>query len=108
MSVKVYKNYEECDFNDDIWYVELNTKIIGKGITRYVFETIKDETSLRILQNKLLLLEELMVWMKNSNYNSSTTIEEAEKRYTMVIKYVREKLNEFCNFFGEDLYINED
>lgn len=111
LSVKVYNNCKEFDFEYIKWYVELNTKLIGTGITRYVFETIKDDTSLRILQNKLLPLEELRGWLHTSpefNYNLYTTSEEASIRYTMVIKAVREKLNEFCDFFGEDLFINED
>lgn len=111
LSVEIYIKPEEF-FNDEKkWRVELKTNIIGTGITRYVFETIKDETSLRILQNKLLPLEELRGWLHNSrdfNYNLYTTFEEASKRNTSVIKAVREKLNEFCDFFGEDLYINED
>lgn len=111
LSVEVYIKSEEFDFNYNKWYVELNTKIIGTGITRYVFDTIKDETSLRVLQNKLLPLQELRGWVNTSsefNNNLCTTLEEASKRNTLVIKYVREKLNEFCDFFGEDLYINED
>lgn len=110
LTVDVYMKSEEF-FNDEKkWRVELNTKIIGTGITRYVFETIKDETSLRILQNKLLPLEELRSWLHTSefNYNLYTTWEEASIRNTSVIKAVREKLNEFCDFFGEDLFINED
>lgn len=112
LSVEVYIKPEEFYFHaKKKWRVELKTKIIGTGITRYVFDTIKDDTSLRILQNKLLPLEELRGWLHTStdfNYNLYTTFEEASKRNTLVIKYVREKLNEFCDFFGEDLYINED
>lgn len=111
LTVDVYMKSEEF-FNDEKkWRVELNTKIIGTGITRFVFETIKDNTSLRILQNKLLPLEDLRGWLHTSsefNYNLYTTWEEASKRNLLVIKTVKEKLNEFCNFFGEDLYINED
>lgn len=111
LTVDVYMKSEEF-FNDEKkWRVELNTKIIGRGITKYVFETIKDNTSLIILQNKLLPLEDLRGWLHTSsefNYNLYTTWEEASKRNLLVIKAVREKLNEFCNFFGEDLYINED
>jgi hypothetical protein len=118
LSVDVYIKSEEFFneseefFNDKKkWRVDLNTKIIGTGITRFVFETIKDDTSLRILQNKLLPLEELRGWLHNSrefNYNSYTTLEEASKRKSLVIKTVREKLNEFCDSLGKDLYINED
>lgn len=111
LSVDVYIQSEDLCFNYNDSSIELNTKIIGTGITRYVFETIKDDTSLRILQNKLLPLEELRGWLNTSpefNYNSCTTWDEAQKRKTLVIKYVREKLNEFCDFFGEDLFINED
>lgn len=111
LSVKVYKNSKEFNFDYIKWYVELNTKIDGPCIARYVFETVKDDTSLRVFQNKLLPLEELRGWLHTSpefNYNLYTTSEEASIRYTLVIKYVREKLNEFCDFFGEDLYINED
>ena len=112
LTVDVYMKPEEFYFeNEKKWRVELNTKIIGTGITRFVFETIKDDTSLRILQNKLLPLEGLRGWLNTSyefNNNLYTTFEEASKRNTLVIKAVREKLNEFCNFFGEDLYINED
>lgn len=110
LSVDVYMKSEEF-FNDEKkWRVVLNTKIIGTGITRFVFESIKDDTSLRILQNKLLPLEELRGWLNTSefNYNLYTTLEEASKRKTLLIKGVREKLNEFCDFFGEDLFINED
>lgn len=111
LSVDVYMKSEEF-FNDEKkWKVELNSKIDGIGITRYVFDTIKDDTSLRILQNKLLPLENLRSWLHTStdfNHNLYTTWEEASIRNTSVIKAVREKLNEFCNFFGEDLYINED
>lgn len=111
LTVDVYLKSEEF-FNDEKkWRVELNAKIIGTGITRYVYETIKDDSSLRKLQNKLLLLEDLRGWLHTStefNYNLYTTWEEASKRNTLVIKAVREKLNEFCNFFGKDLYINED
>lgn len=111
LSVEVYMKSEEFFNNEKKWRVELKTKIIGTGITRFVFETIKDETSLRILQNKLLPLEDLRGWLHTStdfNYNLYTTFEEASKRNTLVIKAVREKLNEFCDFFGEDLFINED
>lgn len=111
LTVDVYIRSEEF-FNDEKkWRVELNTKIVSTGITRFVFETIKDDTSLRILQNKLLPLEGLRGWLHTSyefNNNLYTTWEEASKRNLLVIKAVREKLNEFCNFFGEDLYINED
>ena len=90
--------------------MELNTKIIGKGITRFVFDTIKDDTSLRILQNKLLPLQELRGLLHSSEFdhNLYTTLEDASIRNTLVIKAVREKLNEFCDFFGEDLFVNED
>lgn len=112
LSVEVYLKPEEFYFeNEKKWRVELNTKIIGTGITRFVFESIKDDTSLRILQNKLLPLEGLRGWLNTSyefNNNLYTTFEEASKRNTMVIKAVKEKLNEFCDFFGEDLYVNED
>lgn len=111
LSVEVYLKSEQFYFGHEKWRVELNTKIIGTGITRFVFETIKDETSLKILQNKLLPLEGLRGWIHNSrefNYNLYRTFEEASKRNTLVIKYVREKLNEFCDSFGEDLYINEE
>lgn len=112
LSVEVYEKSEQFYFeNERKWCVELNTKIIGTGITRFVFETIKDDTSLRTLQNKLLPLEGLRGWLNTSyefNNNLYTTLEEASKRNTLVIKAVREKLNEFCDFFGEDLYINED
>ena len=111
LSVEVYIKSEEF-FNDEKkWRVELNTKIIGKGITKFVFDSIKDNTSLTILQNKLLPLEGLRGWLNTSPefYNNLyTTLSEASKRNTAVIKAVREKLNEFCDFFGEDLYINED
>lgn len=111
LSVEVYIKSEEF-FNDEKKYrVELNTKIIGKGITKFVFDSIKDNTSLTILQNKLLPLEGLRGWLNTSPefYNNLyTTLSEASKRNTAVIKAVREKLNEFCDFFGEDLYINED
>ena len=111
LSVEVYIKAEEF-FNDEKkWRVELNTKIIGTGITRFVFETIKDDTSLRTLQNQLLPLEGLRGWLHTSydfNNNLYTTFEEASKRNILVIKGVKEKLNQFCDFFGEDLYINED
>ena len=110
LSVDVYMKSEEF-FNDEKkWRVELNTKIDGPGIARYVFDTIKDDTSLRILQNKLLPLQELrgLLHYSEFNHNLYTTWEEASIRNTSVIKAVREKLNEFCDFFGEDLYINED
>lgn len=112
LSVEVYMKSKEFYFIDhDKWRVELNTKIIGTGITRFVFDTIKDDTSLTTLQNKLLPLEGLRGWLNTSyefNNNLYTTLEQASKRNTLVIKAVREKLNEFCDFFGEDLYINED
>lgn len=111
LSVEVYLKDDDCYFNDKKWRVELNAKIIGIGITRFVFDSIKDDTSLKVLQNKLLPLEELRGWLNFSsefNYNSATTFEEASKRNTLVIKAVKEKLNEFCDFFGEDLFINED
>lgn len=112
LSVEVYMKSKEFYFIDhEKWRVELNTKIIGKGITRFVFDTIKDDTSLTTLQNKLLPLEELRGWLYTSynfNNNGYTTLEQASKRNTLVIKAVREKLNEFCDFFGEDLFINED
>jgi hypothetical protein len=111
LSVEVYMKSKEFYFIDhEKWRVELNTKIIGKGITRFVFDTIKDDTSLTILQNKLLPLQELRGLLHSSefNHNLYTTWEEASIRNTSVIKAVREKLNEFCDFFGEDLFINED
>ena len=112
LSVDVYTKSEQFYFEDEKkWRVELNTKIDGPGIARYVFDTIKDDTSLRILQNKLLPLQELRGWVNTSsefNNNLYTTLEDVSIRNTLVIKAVREKLNEFCNFFGEDLYINED
>lgn len=112
LSVDVYTKSEQFYFDDNKkWRVELNTKIDGPGIARYVFDTIKDDTSLRILQNKLLPLQELRGWVNTSsefNNNLYTTLEDASIRNTLVIKAVREKLNEFCDFFGEDLYINED
>jgi hypothetical protein len=113
LSVEVYIKSEQFYFNNDHekWRVELNTKIIGKGITKFVFDSIKDDISLTVLQNKLLPLEGLRGWLNTSpefNNNLYTTFEEASKRNTAVIKAVREKLNEFCDFFGEDLYINED
>ena len=111
LTVDVYMKSEEF-FNDEKkWRVELNTKIDGLGIARYVFDTIKDDTSLRVFQNKLLPLEDLRGWLHTSsefNYNFYTTWEEASKRNLLIIKAVREKLNEFCNFFGKDLYINDD
>jgi hypothetical protein len=111
LTVDVYIKSEEF-FNDEKkWRVELNTKIIGKGITKFVFDSIKDDISLTVLQNKLLPLEGLRGWLNTSpefNNNLYTTFEEASKRNTAVIKAVREKLNEFCDFFGEDLYVNED
>ena len=112
LSVEVYLKDGEFYFEDNKkWRVELNAKIIGTGITRFAFDSIKDDTSLKVLQNKLLPLEELRGWLYTSpdfNYNIYTTFEEASKRNTLVIKAVKEKLNEFCDFFGEDLYINED
>lgn len=112
LSVDVYTKSEQFYFDDNKkWRVELNTKVDGPGIARYVFDTIKDDTSLRILQNKLLPLQELRCWLNTSyefNHNLYTSWEEASIRNTSVIKAVREKLNEFCDFFGEDLYINED
>ena len=111
LSVEVYIKSEEFFNGEKKWRVELNTKIIGKGITKFVFDSIKDNTSLTILQNKLLPLEGLRGWLNTSPefYNNLyTTLSEASKRNTVVIKAVREKLNEFCDFFGEDLYINED
>ena len=112
LSVDVYTKSEQFYFEDNKkWRVELNTKVDGPGIARYVFDTIKDDTSLRILQNKLLPLQELRGWVNTSsefNNNLYTTLEDVSIRNTLVIKAVREKLNEFCNFFGEDLYINED
>ena len=112
LSIEIYIKPEQflVDHKEK-WRVELKTKIDGTGIARYVFDTIKDETSLRVLQNKLLPLQELRGWLHTStdfNYNLYTTFEEASKRNTLVIKAVREKLNEFCDFFGEDLFINED
>lgn len=47
LSVDVYIQSEDLCFNYNDSSIELNTKIIGTGITRYVFETIKDDTSLR-------------------------------------------------------------
>lgn len=111
LSVEVYIKSEEFFNGEKKWRVELNTKIIGKGITKFVFDSIKDNTSLTILQNKLLPLEGLRGWLNTSPefyYNLYTTLSEASKRNTLIIKSVREKLNEFCDFFGEDLYINED
>ena len=111
LSVEVYIKSEEFFNGEKKWRVELNTKIIGKGITKFVFDSIKDNTSLTILQNKLLPLQELRGWVNTSsqfNHNLYTTLEDASIRNTSVIKAVREKLNEFCDFFGEDLYINED
>lgn len=112
LSVDVYTKSEQFYFEDEKkWRVELNTKIDGLGIARYVFETVKDDTSLRILQNKLLPLQELRGWVNTSsefNNNLYTTLEDVSIRNTLVIKAVREKLNEFCDFFGEDLFINED
>lgn len=110
LSVNVYIQSEDLCFNYNDSSIELNTKIIGTGITRYVFDTIKDDTSLRVFQNKLLPLQELRGLLHSSefNHNLYTTLEEASIRNTSVIKAVREKLNEFCDFFGEDLYINED
>lgn len=112
LTVDVYTKSEQFYFEDEKkWRVELNTKIDGPGIARYVFDTIKDDTSLRILQNKLLPLQELRGWVNTSsefNNNLYTTLEDVSIRNTLVIKAVREKLNEFCDFFGEDLYINED
>lgn len=56
LTVDVYMKSEEF-FNDEKkWRVELNTKIIGTGITRYVFETIKDYFSLR----KFDIMEEIV------------------------------------------------
>lgn len=112
LSVEVYMKSEEFYFEDNKKYrVELNTKIIGTGITKFVFDSIKDDTSLTVLQNKLSPLEGLRGWLNTSpdfNYNIYTTFDEASKRNTLVIKAVKEKLNEFCDFFGEDLYVNED
>lgn len=112
LTVDVYMKPEQFYFEDNKkWRVELNTKIDGPGIARYVFDTIKDDTSLRILQNKLLPLQELRGWLNTSsefNNNLYTTLEDVSIRNTLVIKAVREKLNEFCDFFGKDLYINED
>lgn len=112
LSVDVYTKSEQFYFDDNKkWRVELNTKIDGPGIAKYVFDTIKDDTSLRILQNKLLPLQELRGWVNTSsefNNNLYTTLEDVSIRNTLVIKAVREKLNEFCDFFGKDLYINED
>lgn len=110
LSVDVYMKSEEFFNNEKKWRVELKTKIIGTGIARFVFDTIKDDTSLRVFQNKLLPLQELrgLLHSLEFNHNLYTTWEEASIRNTSVIKAVREKLNEFCIFFGDDLYINED
>ena len=68
LSVDVYMKSEQFYFDDNKkWRVELNTKVDGHGIARYVFDTIKDDTSLRILQNKLLPLQELRGWVNTSS-----------------------------------------
>lgn len=96
LTVDVYMKSEEFFNNEKKWRVELKTKIIGTGIARFVFDTIKDDTSLRVFQNKLLPLQELRGLLHSSkfNHNLYTTWEEASIRNTSVIKAVREKLKD--------------
>lgn len=111
LSIETYIKAEEFIKDVEKWHVVLKTHFIQMGLTRFVFDNIKTEKDLITLQTKLIPFESLNGWLHTDQQfenNLYTTATEASKRNTLVIKAVKQKLNELCDFFGEDLFINED
>lgn len=103
---------EKLDYCDNKWYIEIKSKFKLFGLTKFIYDNIKTDTDLNLLQNKFCEFEELRGWIhtnKQFNYNKFTTKEQIIDRYDLIIKIIKQKLNGLCEFYKEfNLIINED
>ena len=101
---------KKCDDgrNKELWYSEIKSRPVTRGISQYIFDKVKDEETLKQFQDDCHLIEELRGWLWEEHGNRYLPMKEASDRhYSEIVAHVKNVLKEFCDKYDE-LFINED
>lgn len=90
---------------DERWYVELHSSSLISGAVHFICDVLKPELREEFIKD-CDELEELRGWIWERHRNWLRTLDTAQKDYTEWGKYIKERIDTFCNKYG--LYLNVD
>jgi hypothetical protein len=90
---------------DEKWYVELHCRPIVSESVNFIRYILRPELVDDFIKD-CAELEDLRGWIWEQHRNWLRTMDAAQKDYAEWGKYIREKVDTFCNKYG--LYLNID
>ena len=90
---------------DERWYVELHSSSFISGAVHFICGVLKPELREEFIKD-CDELEELRGWIWERHNNRLRTLDTAQKDYAEWGKYIKERIDTFCDKYG--LYLNVD
>lgn len=104
--IEYYLTLDESKKDTNVrWYVELHSTPVLSESVRFVRDILKPELVEDFIKD-CAELEDLRGWIWERHRNWLRTMDAAQKDYAEWGKYIRERIDTFCDKYG--LYLNVD
>jgi len=90
---------------DENWYVELHSISFISGAVHFICDVLKPELREEFIKD-CDELEELRGWIWERHNNRLRTLDTAQKDYAEWGKYIKERIDTFCNKYGLKLNVD--